>query len=93
MENWKRALVAGAAGASVVMFLRRSNTAGLILGGVALTALASEYPDEFAEFRANLPYYIDRGTIYLDIVTRVGERLAEGSQGRRTDWLEALLNK
>lgn len=93
MENWKRALVAGAAGASVVMFLRRKNTAGLILGGVALTALASEYPDKFVEFRENLPYYFERGTIYLDVVTRAGERLAEFSQGRRTDWLETLLNK
>jgi len=93
MENWKRALVAGAAGASVVMFLRRRNTAGLILGGVALTALASEYPDEFADFRENLPYYIDRGTIYLDVVTRVGGRLAEASRTRHADWLEALLNK
>jgi hypothetical protein len=92
MENWKRALVAGAAGASVVMFLRRRNTAGLLLGGVALTALASEYPEKFADFRENLPYYIDRGTIYLDVVTRVGGRLAEASEGRRADWLEALLN-
>jgi hypothetical protein len=93
MENWKRALVAGAAGAGMMMFLRRKNTAGLILSGVALTALASEYPDEFAGFRENLPYYIKRGTLYLDVVTRAGQRLAEASGGRHTDWLEALLNK
>jgi hypothetical protein len=93
MENWKRVLLAGAAGASVVMFLKRKNTAGLILGGVALTTLASEYPEKFAEFRENLPDYIERGTAYLDVVARASERLTELSRSNRTDWLEALLNE
>jgi len=91
MDQWKRALVAGAAGASLIAFLRRRNGAGLILGGVALTTLASEYPEQFAEFRQRLPYYFERTAVYLDVVNRAGERLADVSRGRHSDWLETLL--
>ena len=46
MENWKVALVGGAAGVGTVMFLKKKWTAGVILAGVGLAALASEYPEE-----------------------------------------------
>ena len=51
MENWKRALLAGSAGTSAVMFLKGNRAAGFILAGVSLATLASEYPEKFAEFR------------------------------------------
>ena len=91
MENWKRAVVAGAAGASVMFFLNRRPTAGIVLAGVSLATLASEYPDKFAEIRQRMPDYVERGTNFLDIVSRVGERLAEATERRSTDWLESLL--
>ena len=91
MENWKRVLLAGSAGAAVVLFLKKKPAAGTILTGVALATLVSEYPDRFAEFREKLPHYVERGTNFLDVVSRVGERLAEAAETRGTAWYEALL--
>jgi hypothetical protein len=93
MEPWKRALLVGSAGAAAFMFIKGNRSAGLILAGVGLAALASEYPEKFAEIRENLPEYIERGTTYLDVVTRVGERLAGVAEGRGSDLLEALFNR
>ena len=91
MENWKRALLAGSAGAALVLFLKKKPGAGTILAGVALATVASEYPDKFAEFRERLPQYVERGTNFLDVVSRVAERLAEAAETRGTAWYEALL--
>lgn len=93
MENWKRALLAGSAATATIMFLKGNKTAGLVLAGVSLATLASEYPEKFAELRENLPDYIERGTTYLDVVTRVGERLAEAVENRGGNWYEALLSR
>jgi hypothetical protein len=91
MENWKRALLAGSAGASAIMLLKGNRTVGLLLAGVSLATLASEYPDEFAEFRENLPHYVERTSTFLDVVARAGERMTARGGGRGTEWLEALL--
>jgi hypothetical protein len=93
MEYWKRAVLAGSAAAAVAMFARGNKSAGLLLTGVGLATLASEYPEKFAEIRENLPEYFERGTKYLDIVTRVGERLAHVAENRGTDWYEALMTR
>jgi hypothetical protein len=93
MENWKRALLAGSAGLSVICLLKGSRTGGLIFGGVALATLASEYPDKFAEIRAKLPDYVERGSTFLEVVSRVGERLADVAESRGSAWLEALLER
>ena len=92
MENWKRALVAGSAGASAIMFLEGRRTAGIILAGVSLATLASEYPEKFAAFQENLPDYMERGTKFLDLVSRLGERIAEGANRRRSNWHESLFS-
>ena len=91
MENWKKALLAGSAGASTILFLKGKPSAGLILAGVSLATLASEYPEKFEEFRENLPDYVDRGTSFLNFVSRAGERLAEAAARRGSGWYEALL--
>ncbi len=91
MENWKRGLIAGSAGLSLVFLLKGSRTGALIFGGAALAALASEYPEKFAEIRAKLPGYIERGTTFLEVASRLGERLAEATESRSNAWLEALL--
>ena len=91
MENWKKALLAGSAGASALLFLKGKPSAGLILAGVSLATLASEYPEKFAEFRENLPDYVDRGTSFLNLVSRAGECLAEAAERRGSGWYEALL--
>jgi hypothetical protein len=91
VENWKRALLAGSAGAAVIMFLKRKPAAGVILAGVGLATLASEYPEKFAEFRQKLPEYVERGNKFLEVVSRAGERLAEAAESRGSAWYEALL--
>jgi len=91
MENWKRGVLAGSAGLSVVFLLKGNRIGGLIFGGVALATLASEYPEKFAEIRDKLPDYVERGTNFLEVVSRVGERLAEVAENRGPAWFEALL--
>ena len=91
MENWKRALLAAPSVASVILLLRGKRAPGILFGGISLATLASEYPDQFAEFRENLPDYVERGTRFLDVVTRAGERLAEAAETRSSAWYEALL--
>jgi hypothetical protein len=91
MENWKRAVLAGSAGLCVILLLKGKHAAGLISGGVALATLASEYPEEFRRVRARLPYYIERGTILVDVASRLGERWAEIAENGRRPWYEALL--
>jgi hypothetical protein len=85
MENWKRVLIAGSTGLSVMCFLKRRRAGGFIFGGVALAALASEYPEEFREIRANLPQYLERGATLLTVASRIGERLAQVGEPRDQD--------
>ena len=91
MENWKRGLIAGSAGLSLVFLLKGSRTGALIFGGAALATLASEYPEKFAEIRKKLPDYMDRGATFLEVVSRLGERLADVTESRSNAWVEALL--
>lgn len=91
MPNWKQALLAGSAGAAVIMFLKGKPAAGVILAGIGLATLASEYPEKFEEFREKLPEYVERGTDYLEAVSRLGERLAQAAERRGSAWYEGLL--
>lgn len=92
MENWKRAVTAAAAGVSVICFIKGKQTTGIVFAGVSLATLASEYPEEFREIREKVPAYVDRGMKLLETVTRVGEHMARGSQGRGREWYEVLLD-
>ncbi len=91
MENWKRALLASSAGLSVIFLLKGSRTGTVVFGGIALAALASEYPEKFREIRRKLPDYVEQGATFLDVVSRVGERFAYVAEKRGNRWLEALL--
>ncbi|HEV2696753.1 MAG TPA: hypothetical protein VGU90_02100 [Terriglobales bacterium] len=92
MESWKRAVLAGSAGLSVVFLLKGNRTGSVIFGGVALATLASEYPEKFAEIRRKMPDYVERGSALLEVASRVGERLADLAERRGSAWYEALLN-
>ncbi len=92
MENWKVALVGGAAGVGTIMFLKGKWTAGIILAGVGVATLASEYPEQFAEVRHRLPDFIHRGNNFLEVASRVGDRLAEAAENRSKTWYESLLS-
>jgi hypothetical protein len=90
MENWKRAVIAGSAGISAIMFLQGKRAAGVLLAGVSLAVLASEYPEKFAELRRSLPEYFDRGTAFLEMASRAGERMAEAARNRSSAWYGSL---
>lgn len=92
MENWKKAVLAGSAGVAAILLLKGNRTGGLLFSGVALAALASEYPDTFAEIRDQLPNYIERGTSLLEVASRIGERFADVAESRGSAWYEALLS-
>ncbi|HVI06569.1 MAG TPA: hypothetical protein VM711_10810 [Sphingomicrobium sp.] len=91
MENWKRAVLAGSTGLAVILLLKRKHAAGLISAGVAVATLASEYPHEFSRLRSRLPYYMERASNFVEITTRLGERLADVTGTGRSSWYEALL--
>ncbi|MGA8310129.1 MAG: hypothetical protein WB755_08880 [Terriglobales bacterium] len=92
MENWKVALVTGAAGAGTFIFFKKKWTAGIILAGVGVATLASEYPEKFAEVRQRLPDFIERGNNFLEVASRVGDRLAEAAENHSKTWYESLLS-
>jgi hypothetical protein len=92
MENWKRALIAGSAGVATILLMKGKPTAALVLAGVGVATLAAEYPDKFAEVRDNLDHYVDRGTRFFEVATRLGEHWAEVAEKRGVNWYEALLN-
>jgi hypothetical protein len=55
--------------------------------------LASEYPEKFKQIREDLPYYVDRGTQFLEVVSRLGVKLAEVVDSRGQGLLGELLSE
>ena len=91
MENWKRALIAGSAAVSAICFIKGRRGGGMLFAGVSLATLASHYPQGIRKVRAELPFYLDRGLMVLEVASRIGERLADASERRDSEWYEALL--
>ena len=91
MEDWKKALILASGGLAALCLVKGSRIGVLITGGIALAALASEYPEKFSEIRENLPDYIERGTTLLEVATRLGERIADIAEMRTSAWYEALI--
>jgi hypothetical protein len=85
MKPWKKAIVAGAAIGSMVMFLKRKPGAGMVLGAVGLVTVASEYPEQFARIRRNMPDYLDSGMKLVEFASRAGDRIAEYASRRGRD--------
>ena len=90
MENWKRAVIAGSAGAATILMLKGKRPAGVLLAGVGLAVLASEYPDEFVRIREELPSYVRQGTRFLDFAIRIGSRIEELAEKRAARAFEEL---
>src|SRR5215467_10595771 len=90
MENWKRALIAGSAAVSAICFIKGRRGGGLLFAGVSLTTLASHYPEAVRKVRAELPFYMDRGLMVLEVASRVGEKLAYAADRRDAEWYDFL---
>ncbi|MGA2694643.1 MAG: hypothetical protein ABSE92_01190 [Terriglobales bacterium] len=71
MKHWKRILFASAAGTSAILFLKGKKAAGFVAAGTGLAALATEYPEAFAEIRSGVPTLIRAGGIFK-LATQLG---------------------
>ena len=90
MENWKRAVIAGSAGAAALLLLKGKRPAAVLVGGVGLAVLASEYPNQFAKIREELPSYVRQGTKFLDLAMKIGSRLEQLAEKRAALAFEEL---
>jgi hypothetical protein len=76
MENWKKAVLFGSAGAAAVLLVKGKRPAGLLVAGVGLAVLASEYPTTFDRIANLTPGPLGRGLRLVEYVSRAGEKLA-----------------
>ena len=81
MENWKRAVIAGSVGAATLLLLKGKRPAAV---------LASEYPDQFAKIRDELPSYVRQGAKFLDLAMQIGGRIEELAERRAAQAFEEL---
>jgi hypothetical protein len=90
MENWKRAVIAGSVGTAAMLLLKGKRPAAVLVGGVGLAVLASEYPSQFGKIREDLPSYVRQGTRFLDLAMKVGGRIGELAEKRAARAFEEL---
>jgi hypothetical protein len=90
MENWKRAVIAGSAGAATILVLKGKRPAGVLVAGVGLAVLASEYPEKFERIREEIPTYVRQGTRLLDLAMKIGARVSELVERRGRGLMEEL---
>ena len=90
MENWKRAVIAGSVGASAVLLMKRKRPAAVLVGGVGLAVLASEYPSQFEKIREELPSYVRQGARFLDLAMQIGRKIEELAEKRAARAFEEL---
>jgi hypothetical protein len=79
MVSWKKAMVAGSIGAAAILFMKKKYPAGVLLTGVGLTVLATEYPEKFEKVRRSLPEYFDRSLRVMEMAGRAGRRITEAA--------------
>lgn len=90
MENWKRAVIAGSAAAAAVLVMKGRRPAAVLVGGVGLAVLASEYPEQFGKIREELPSYVRQGTKFLDLAMKIGNKVEEWAEQRAARAFEEL---
>jgi hypothetical protein len=90
MENWKQAVLIGAAGTAAVLAVKGRGPAAILVGSVGLAVLASEYPEQFARIREELPSYVRQGTRYMDIAMKIGNKIEEFAENRAARAFEEL---
>lgn len=90
MENWKRAVIAGSMGTAAMLLLKGKRPAAVLVGGVGLAVLASEYPGQFARIREDLPSYVRQGTKFLDLAMKLGGKIGELAEKRAAQAFEEL---
>ena len=90
MENWKRVVIAGSMGTAAMLLLKGRRPAAVLVGGLGLAVLASEYPNQFARIREELPSYVRTGTRFLDLAMQIGSKIGELAERRAARAFEEL---
>jgi len=90
MENWKRAVIAGSVGVAAMLLMKGRRPAAVLVGGLGLAVLASEYPDQFGRIREELPSYVRTGTRFLDLAMQIGSKIGELAERRAARAFEEL---
>ena len=90
MKNWKRAVIAGSVGTVTMLLLKGKRPAAVLVGGVGLAVLASEYPDQFVRIREELPSYVRTGARFLDLAMKIGSKIGELAEKRAAQAFEEL---
>ena len=90
MENWKRVVIAGSMGTAAMLLLKGRRPAAVLVGGLGLAVLASEYPDQFGRIREELPSYVRTGTRFLDLAMQIGSKIGELAEKRAARAFEEL---
>jgi hypothetical protein len=90
METWKRAAIAGSFGAAVMLLIKGKRPAAVLVGGVGLAVLASEYPEKFGQIRDELPSYVRQGTRFFDVALKMGNKIGELAEKRAAKAFEEL---
>jgi len=90
MDSWKKAVVTGSIGAAAVLFMKKKHVGGILLTGVGLAVLASEYPEKFEKVRRALPDYFDRGMRVMEMAARAGKRITDAAGRTAVDAWEEI---
>jgi hypothetical protein len=90
MENWKRAVIAGTAATAAMLALRGRRPAAVLVGSLGLAVLASEYPEQFARIREEMPSYVRQGTKFLDLAIKIGSKIEQLAEKRAANAFEQL---
>jgi hypothetical protein len=75
---------------ATILLLKGKRPAAVLVGGVGLAVLASEYPEKFTRIREDLPSYVRQGTRFLDLAMKIGNKIEELAASRGQSLLEEL---
>ena len=90
MQNWKKATIAGTVGVAAILMLKGKRPAGVLMAGIGLAVLASEYPAHFEKIREGIPSYVRQGTRFLDLAMKIGGKIGQLVESRTGGAIEEL---
>jgi hypothetical protein len=73
-----------------MLLMKGKRPAAVLVGGVGLAVLASEYPNQFGRIREELPSYVRQGTRFLELAMRIGGKIEELAEKRAARAFEEL---
>ena len=74
----------------MILLLKGRRPAAVLVGGVGMAVLASEYPEQFERIREELPSYVRQATRFLDMAMKIGDKIGELAERRAAQAFEEL---